>query len=127
MANYLGGSGSDPGMRIAADASGDCYVTGATDSSDFPTPYGFDTTHSGAGNDVFVAGVTPSGQLAWASYIGGSGAGYGIAVNGSGDLYLVGDTASSDFPTVGGFDTSYNGGKDGFVAKVAPVNRMPGR
>jgi hypothetical protein len=118
-ASYLGGSGSDVGHGVAADYSGDVFVTGGTESTNFPVPGGFDTSHNG-GYDVFVAKVTNSGVLSWSSYLGGSGSdvGYGVAVDSSGNAFLTGWTYSSNFPTPGGFDTSYNGSGDVFVTKV---------
>jgi hypothetical protein len=71
-----------------------------------------------------VAKVNPSGTaLVYAGFLGGSyyDAGYGIAVDSSGNAYVTGETYSSDFPAVVGPDTSFNGGwQDAFVAKVNP-------
>ena len=120
-ASYLGGSDSDAGNGITADSNGNCLITGKTSSTDFPAPRGFDTSHNG-GKDAFVAKVTGSGQLAWASYLGGNGhdEGYGIAVDNDGNCLITGYTGSTDFPVPDGFDTSYNGQRDVFVAKVNP-------
>jgi len=117
--SYLGSSGNDVSDGIAVDGAGNCYVTGFTSSSDFPTPGGFDTTHGGT-YDAYVAKVTTSGMLAWSSYLGGAGDdyGYGIAVDAAGTCYLTGKTGWSDFPTAGGFDTSYGGYYDAFVTKI---------
>jgi MYXO-CTERM domain-containing protein len=125
--SYLGGSGSDEGYGIAVDRSGNVYVTGWTDSTNFPTPGGFDTSRGGPLDafvtDAFVTKVTAAGGLAWSSYLGGSGweEGLGIAVDGSGNVYVTGYTSSTDFPTPGGFDTMHGGGTifgDAFVTKV---------
>jgi len=125
-ASYLGGSGDDSGQGIALDASANCYVTGWTDSPDFPTAGGFDTSFNGGTRDAFVAKVTSSGQIAWASYLGGGSTdgGSGIAADASGNCYVTGYTASSDFPTPGGFDTSPNGYYDAFVAKVTSLGQL---
>jgi hypothetical protein len=122
-AGFLGGSGSDYGRGIAVDASGNAYVTGETDSSDFPAVVGPDTSHNGGYEDAFVAKVNPSGTaLVYSGFLGGSGwdDGYGIAVDASGNAYVTGYTWSSDFPAVVGPDTSHNGDGDAFVAKVNP-------
>jgi hypothetical protein len=118
--SYLGGSALDWGNGIAVDGSGNVYVTGYTYSSDFPTPAGFDTTYGGGFGDAFVTKVTAGGGLAWSSYLGGGGGevGYGIAVDGSGNVYVTGTTPSTDFPTTGGFDTTLGGNDDAFVTKV---------
>src|SRR5207302_1650717 len=65
---YLGGSGGDDGLSIAVDAAGDVLVAGTTYSADFAgTNNAF---HGGA--DVFVAKISSSGSLLWATYLGGS-------------------------------------------------------
>jgi hypothetical protein len=120
---FLGGSGDDYGYGIAVDSSGNAYVTGMTQSSNFPTtPGAFNTSLNGY-SDAFMVKLNPSGTaLVYSGFLGGSGDdyGYGIAVDSSGNAYVTGMTASSDFPAVVGPDTSFNGGKDAFVAKVNP-------
>jgi hypothetical protein len=121
-ASFLGGSDDDWGNENAVDASGAVYITGGTCSSDFPTPGAFDPSYNG-GCDAFVAKVNPSGSaLVYASFLGGSDIdwGNGITVDASGAVYITGGTYSSDFPTPGAFDPSYNGDCDAFVAKVNP-------
>jgi hypothetical protein len=124
-AGYIGGSGDDFGRGIALDGSGNAYVTGFTDSAQttFPVTGGPDTSYNGGSYDAFVVKVNSNGSaLVYAGYIGGSGndLGSGIAVDGSGNAYVTGDTdsAQTTFPAIGGPDTSYNGGTDAFVAKV---------
>jgi Beta-propeller repeat len=100
-ATYLGGSGVDNGNSIAVDASGAVYVTGSTNSPDFPTVHPLQPTlHSG-----FVAKLTADGSaLVYATYLGGSGFdfGTGIAVDAAGAAYVTGLTHSPDFPTMPG-------------------------
>ncbi|TYP73299.1 SBBP repeat-containing protein [Paenibacillus methanolicus] len=122
---YLGGSGSDQGNGIALDALGNAYVTGFTQSSDFPTtPGAFDTSSSGL-QDAFVTKLNPAGTaLVYSTYLGGSviETGYGIAVDTSDHAYVTGDTASADFPTTpGAFDTTFNSSFDAFVTKLNPA------
>ena len=125
-AGYIGGAGADSGRGIAVDGSGSAYVTGQTSSPEntFPETGGPDLTHNGVGFDAFVAKVTTDGtDLVYAGYIGGVGTdrGFGIAVDGSGNSYVTGDTDSTEksFPATGGPDLTYNGNTDAFVAKVA--------
>ncbi|MFN2588572.1 MAG: SBBP repeat-containing protein, partial [Actinomycetota bacterium] len=125
-AGYIGGSGQDQGFGIAVDGAGAAYVTGLTSSTEatFPATGGPDLFHNGGG-DAFVAKVVPGGgSLAYAGYLGGSGAdeGRGIAVDGSGAAYVTGrtDSTAATFPVTGGLDLSHNGFEDAFVAKVAP-------
>src|SRR4029077_1139456 len=98
---YLGGSDNDIGNRIAVDALGNAYVTGTTSSSDFPTVNALYPALRGVA-DAFVAKLSPSGSaLIYSTYLGGSDSesGYAIAVDSSGNAYVTGQTASTDFPT----------------------------
>ena len=135
---YLGGSGSAGSSGIAADASGNAYVTGVTPSSDFPTtPGAFQTTfgggHEWAPADAFVSKLNADGSaLLYSTYLGGSGyeTSDGMTVDASGNAFVKGYTDSSDFPTTAGaFQTALGGGHailcagnlpclDAFVAKL---------
>ena len=119
---YLGGTNADLSRAIAVDSQGAAYVVGDAASADFPTVAGsFDTSASGNG-DAFVSKVNASGSaLVCSTYLGGSSAdqGHGIAVDSLGAAYVTGRTASTNFPTTAGaFDTTQNGGNDGFVTKL---------
>ncbi|HYS17149.1 MAG TPA: SBBP repeat-containing protein [Candidatus Binatia bacterium] len=124
---YLGGNGDDQGAGVAVDASGNAYVTGSTGSTDFPTTAGAFRTASGGNGDAFVTTLAPTGStLVFSTYLGGSGfdIGTGITVDAmsSPNAYVVGFTDSSDFPTTtGAFDTTFNGGDDTFVARIADI------
>ncbi len=120
--SFLGGSNQDEGRRIAVDAAGNALLTGRTLSKNFPTPGGFDTSYGGGASfDAFVTKVSGAGALLWSSFLGGSkdDQGRGIAVDPSGNVFITGDTASSDFPTLGGFDTTRGGTTDAFLTKVS--------
>ena len=120
---YLGGTGADTGRSIAVDGSGTAYVTGGTGSSDFPTANPLQPA-SGGGKDAFVARLDAAGSsLLYSTYLGGSGAddGYGIALDGSGRVYVTGETSSSDFPTANAAQPLYAGGFDAFVTKLDVV------
>jgi hypothetical protein len=118
----VGGSSFDEVSGIALDASGNLYVTGLTGSPDFPIVNGFQTTFGGGFSDAFILKLDPDGNIAYSSYLGGSGdneSGSGIAVDGNGNAYIVGRTNSSDFPTLNAFQGAYGGGiADAFIAKV---------
>ncbi len=124
---YLGGSGSDQGQGIAVDSLGSAYVTGFTNSTDFPTLNASQPVYGGSG-DAFVSKLNPTGSaLVYSTYLGGSGgdSGYGIAVDNTGNVYVTGNTSSLDFPvTPGAFQTTFdNGGiatTDAFVTKLIP-------
>ena len=123
---YLGGSGDDESFRIAVDASGNAYVAGFTPSTSYPTTAGaFQPSYGGGNYDAFVSKLNPSGTaLVYSTYLGGNDfdSGYGIAADGSGNAYVTGFTASTNFPTtVGAFQTSYGGGiNDAYVTKLNP-------
>jgi hypothetical protein len=119
--SYLGGTGSDRIRDLTIDAAGNLYVVGQTASSNFPVPGGFDTTYGGGGSDAFVTRLDPSGtSLAWSSFLGGNSMddAWGVAVDLGGNIYVTGVTASSDFPSAGGFDSTLDG-EDVFVTKLA--------
>ena len=120
---YLGGSGGDQASGIAIDSSGNAYVTGITNSTDFPVTAGsFQPAYGGGDADDFVTELNASGSaLVYSSYLGGTGtegAG-GIAVDRNGNAYLTGETDSVDFPvSFAAFQPFYAGNKDAFVTKV---------
>ncbi len=124
---YLGGSGDDNGMDIVADALGNAYVTGTTDSPNFPTTGGaFQTAFKGGTSDAFVTKLNPTGSaVVYSTYLGGNGEddGFGVAIDGAGNAYVTGATDSSNFPTTGGaYQTVFGGGtSDAFVAKLNPA------
>ncbi|MBV8135874.1 MAG: SBBP repeat-containing protein [Deltaproteobacteria bacterium] len=120
---YLGGSSVDGGLGVAVDSSGDAYVTGFTDSSDFPTRARSLQTTFGGVRDAFVTKLNSTGSaLVYSTYLGGSGydAGLGVAVDSSGNAYVTGQTNSTDFPTTAGaLQASFGGGFfDAFVSKL---------
>jgi len=126
---YLGGSGTDTGHGIAVDALGAAYITGGTQSSDFPTTSTAVQQTNHGGNDAFVTKLTPDGsQLAYSTYLGGKSDENvgGIAVDTSGDAYVTGITSSPDFPTRNAFgiyrpsNNTSNGGFDVFVTEFNP-------
>jgi len=117
---YLGGTNKEEGFGIAVDGAGSAYVTGYTESFDFPVVNPYDGTFNG-GWDVFVSKLSPPGNtLVYSTYLGGTGYdfGYSIAVDGDGNAYIAGGT-SSDFPVVNPYDGTWNGGYDAFVTKLS--------
>jgi len=120
---FLGGSGIDGGEGIAVDASGNAYVTGFTQSTDFPTVNPFQA-NSGGGLDAFVTKLDPTGTtLLYSTYLGGSGddIGLGIAVDGAGSAYITGYTPSSNFPTLNAFQKTCSACiVTAFVTKLDP-------
>ncbi|NIP23899.1 MAG: hypothetical protein GWN67_06895, partial [Phycisphaerae bacterium] len=128
--SYLGGSQDDEGFGIAVDDFGNVLVTGRTYSDDIANA----DNSFGGNSDAFAAMWVdvPAGSgircsLAWLRYLGGSKdeGGYGIDAGMDTDgLYamLTGFTESSDFPACCGFDSSYCGWKEAFVARIDYFN-----
>jgi hypothetical protein len=119
---YLGGSDFDRGYRIAVDSSGNGYVTGFTDSTNFPTANSAQPTYAG-GEDAFVTKLNSAGtQLVYSTYLGGSNLddGNSIAVDSSGNAYTVGSTSSTNFPTFNAMQAANTSGGccDAFVTKL---------
>jgi hypothetical protein len=117
---YFGGSGTDEGVAIAVDASGNAYLTGNTTSLDFPTANPLQPANAGLTN-AFVAKLTADGSaLVYSTYLGGSyfDEGHGLAVDGDGNAYVTGKTSSPDFPTANPLQRTNAGCYDAFVAKI---------
>lgn len=129
---FLGGTGPDVGDGIAVDAAGNAYVTGTTGSTAFPTTTGALQTTYGGSTDAFVTKLNPAGSsLVYSTFLGGGGfdAGASIAVDGSGDAYVTGQTASTTptaFPTsTNATQSTLGGGTDAFVSEInAPGSKL---
>jgi len=109
---FFTGSAGGGGQRVAVDSSGNAYLAGATQSNDFPTINAIQTTNAGS-LDAVVFKLDPSGSPLFSTYLGGSNSddGRGIAVDGSGNMYVAGNTSSTNFPiTSGAFQSTNHGG-----------------
>jgi len=121
---YLGGNGFEVGRGIALESTGNAYLTGSTQSINFPTVNAFQSTFGPPHGDAFVTKLNAAGSaLVYSSSLGGNDSdnAFGIAVDSIGNAYVTGDTASTCFPTTtGAFDTSLSlGGVDAFITKVS--------
>jgi hypothetical protein len=118
---YIGGTGTDFGTALALDSSGNAFVAGSTQSTDFPTRNPLQLGKVGL-SDAFVTEVSSTGALKYSTYLGGSLADYGtgIAVDKSGNVYICGYTTSADFPTQNALQSSLGGGFDIFLTKFTP-------
>ncbi|OHB69328.1 MAG: hypothetical protein A2W23_03740 [Planctomycetes bacterium RBG_16_43_13] len=118
---YVGGSNNEEIRDIKVDSSGNVYVTGDTYSTDFPVASAIYGTNAGSA-DAFVTKIDASGTaLIYSTYIGGSAyeRGTRLFVDPSGSVYVSGQTASTDFPTVSPVQSTNSGGMhDAFVAKI---------
>ncbi|MGD0047050.1 MAG: SBBP repeat-containing protein [Bryobacteraceae bacterium] len=119
---FLGGTGDDRALAIAVDGSGDVYVTGWTMSVNFPVSGALQPALAGARN-AFVAKLNSTGEVAYSSYLGGSGldSGNAIAVDSAGNVTVVGDTTSANFPVLRPIQTRLNGQTNVFVARLSPT------
>ena len=133
---YLGGNISDEGLAIAVDSSGNAYVTGRTLSTDFPLQGAFQSSFSTATNctdpagnaitclHAFVTEIAASGKaLVYSSYLGGTNQdeAFAIGVDSGGNVYIAGQTSSTDFPKAGSaYQGSLKGSGAAFLCQVAP-------
>jgi hypothetical protein len=121
---YLGGSSADQVNAIAVDSAGEVFVTGFTQSFDFPTASPFQPALAGGTTNAFVAKVNATGSaLVYSTYLGGNvqDVGQGIAIDGAGEVFVTGFTQSTNFPTASPIQPKFAGNIDGFVAKLDPT------
>lgn len=118
----LSGSKGAQEMGMTVDTAGNVYLTGATSSPDFPiTPGAFETVYTGPADVGFVTKLNGStGAVIYSTYLGVSGAEpHDIAVDASGNAYVVGETSLADFPTTpGAWDTDLQSNRKAFVTKL---------
>lgn len=127
---YIGGSANDTSIALKIDSSGNAYVAGYSLSTNFPTtPNAFQPT-SGGNWDATVLELNSAGSgLIYSSYLGGSGLDYAtsIALDSSGNVYMTGGEASTNFPvTSNAFQSTYGGGSDdAYLAVISAVTTFP--
>ena len=125
-ASYYGGSGQDQGYGLSTDLQGNLWITGKTDSPNFPTQNTgafFQGTNAGE-SDAFILKFNNLGVRQWATYYGGSGSdeGHSISTDANGNAFFVGETFSDNFGTQnngGYFQSNYGGAGDAFILKFA--------
>ncbi|HEX7176663.1 MAG TPA: SBBP repeat-containing protein [Pyrinomonadaceae bacterium] len=124
---YLGGSGSpgstqpETGFGIAADSAGNAYVTGETNSANFPVANAVQGTFGGGISDAFVAKISATGNaFVYSTFLGGGAqdAGEGVKADASGNTYVAGFTVSTNFPVANALQGANAGGQDAFVTKL---------
>lgn len=120
---FFGGLKNDTATGLTVDGSGNVYLCGSTESTDFPIVNSVGSALLGS-SDAFVVKMTPNlQQFFYSSLIGGSAqeSGVSVATDAAGSAYISGRTTSADFPLVGAIQVSYGGGdSDAFVSKLAP-------
>ena len=118
---YLGGSTQDAANAIAIDSAGEAYIVGSTSSSNFPTSGPLQTNNRGGPGDAFVAKLNATGSaFVYSTYLGGSepDTANAIALDAAGEAFVVGSTASANFPTASPLQSTLGGPEDAFVAKL---------
>lgn len=120
----LGGWATDEGRGIVVDDEGRAYVTGMTNSLDFPLKIALQPGYGGGTGDAFVATLEPGGAaLGFATYLGGKAKdeGAGIALDQAGRIYVAGTTESANFPVLNAAQPGFGGLADAFVAALEPA------
>jgi len=125
FSTYLGGSGDDNAYGISVNATGNVYLTGGTNSANFPVTPGVYQPSSGGLTDVFLTKLDPTGsKLLYSTHIGVGGEGirgFGIAVDDAGSAYVTGN-AGPGFPTTpGAFQTGSGAFTSAYVMKLNPT------
>ncbi len=124
-ATYLGGGGDDLGYGLDVDETGVAYLTGQTNSADFPTTPNAYATSLAGGADAFIAQLNAAGNsLMYSTYLGGNDTDRSNAISSDGGchVFVTGTTVSSDFPTTpNAYDTTPNGDYDAFVSKLSLI------
>ncbi len=123
---YLGGlsrDALDDPSSIVIDSLGNAYLTGSTNSTDFPVTQGvLQTTLTPGTSNAFVVKLNPSGRLAHSTFLGGSSFAHGgvIRIDSSGNAYVLGSLNSGGFPvTPGAYQSTFNlNGSSAFLAKL---------
>ena len=120
----LGGGATDRGSSVKIDDAGNAYLVGYTSSQDFPTESAFQNSLAGS-FDAFVARIDTNASgvasLVFCSYLGGSSddKGYGLALDPGNDVYVAGQTTSTDFPLLNPAQAAKGGSFDAFVARIS--------
>lgn len=123
-ATYYGGAGDELALfagdiSVTTDALSNVLIAGLTTSTASIASGGFQNTHGGGDNDAFLVKFNSSGARLWGTYYGGTGSdrGYNVTTDAAGNIFLVGRTESSGAISANGFQNSYGGGQDMFLAK----------
>ncbi len=123
---YLGGTAQSAVTALAVDPAGNLYAAGWTEAIDFPVSNAIQAVNRG-GVDAFLFKLNPAGNaLLYATYIGGRGddRAAGVAVDASGQIYLAGSTASTDFPLVASIRQALGGSRDAFAVKLNAIGNL---
>lgn len=115
-----GGNDQDEGRAITVDGSGNAYVTGNTTSTNFPVLNAAQAAYGGNWSDAFITKLSPSGSLAYSTYLGGNDwdVAYAIALDTSANAYVTGNSLSTNFPAANSLPSNLRGTNNVFAAKL---------
>ncbi len=117
FSTFHGGGASDGAAAIALDSQGNAYIAGSATSPDFPLLDPIQTYRGG--KDIFLSKFSPGGTLIYSTFLGGSAddSGTGVAVDTSGEVFITGQTISTDFPLLDQVQ-GITGGVNAFVEEI---------
>lgn len=120
FSSYLGGSNTDKGRAVKVDSLGNIYVTGNTQSDNFPVRNPAQATLAGSGDAFAVKISSGTPQVVFATYLGGAAEDLGaaLALDSRSNVYITGYTLSDDFPVFRSLQPTLNGEQDAFVAQL---------
>lgn len=123
---FLGGARLNTAFSIAVDPKQNIYVTGWTESLDFPIKNAIQPVYGGGSNDMYVTKIKADGQLGYSTYLGGGNGeeGYDIAVDKQGYAHVVGFSASPSFPVLNSVQKTLRGEKDSTLIKLSPQGQL---
>jgi hypothetical protein len=128
FSTYLGGTGDNEGWDISVDSGGNTYIAGYTNATDFPTTSGVAQRTLLGGYGAFVTRLNSNGTMSASTYLSGNGSdmAFGIALDAESNIYVVGLTSSTNFPTTAGApQTIYGGGTDdAFVTELSSAFKI---
>lgn len=123
FSGYFGGDSEDNITAVGIDGLSNVIVAGWTSSNNLPSAGGFQQDYNG-GVDAFVAAFLPNGgSLIYCTFLGGSNddRAFGLTVDSVRNIYITGQTSSTNFPVVGAFQKHLSGARDAFIAKLSPT------
>jgi hypothetical protein len=123
FSSYLGGKGKDQLYSLCLDSLGNTFIMGVTSSSDYPTTKNAFQSDFGGVKDVFVTKLDlKKGEVTYSTYLGGDKEDNprNLVVNEKGNAYIVGNTASNNFPTKKLQETQISGSHDAFLSMLDP-------